>query len=92
MQKDKVLDDKPWWQFGHLWLVISGPAIVIVASFITLYLVLTSPNEVISGQDMEVGTTNGAKMIKGGEASAMQARNHAQTGEVPVANQSTAKP
>ena len=28
-------DPQPWWKFGHVWLVIAGPAIVVVAGFIT---------------------------------------------------------
>ena len=26
----------PWWKFGHVWLVIAGPLIVIVAGFVAL--------------------------------------------------------
>jgi hypothetical protein len=26
----------PWWRFGHVWLVIAGPAVVVVASFVTV--------------------------------------------------------
>jgi hypothetical protein len=35
----------PWWKFGHVWLVIVGPALVVVASFITLYLAITRPQD-----------------------------------------------
>ena len=30
--------NRPWWAFGHVWLVIAGPLVVVVASFITFYL------------------------------------------------------
>ena len=33
---------QPWWKFGHVWLVVAGPLIVVVASFITLYLAVRS--------------------------------------------------
>ena len=27
--------DKPWWRYPLLWMVIAGPALVVVASFVT---------------------------------------------------------
>jgi hypothetical protein len=65
----------PWWRFGHVWLVIAGPAVVVVASFVTLYLALNSPNTVL---DETVHARDAS------QAPAMQARNHAATGVVPV--------
>jgi hypothetical protein len=50
-----------------LWLVIAGPAIVVVASFVTLAAAIYWPDPVLSHEDVEsVATTP-----------AMQARNHA---------------
>ncbi|MBK5205321.1 MAG: FixH family protein [Polaromonas sp.] len=78
---------QPWWKFGHVWLVIAGPAIVVVASFVTLYLAITIPDPVdpmyntkqqAYGQAAQV-----AKPDRGSTANlapAMQARNHAATG------------
>lgn len=57
---------QPWWKFGHVWLVVAGPAVVVVASFVTLYLAITIPDPVITD----------AKSA----APAMLARNHAATG------------
>ncbi len=37
----------PWWKFGHVWLVLSGPAVVVVASFITFYLAAVGQDPVI---------------------------------------------
>jgi hypothetical protein len=71
---------QPWWKFGHVWMVIAGPAVVVVASFITLYLALSSPNTVLeteSAAQSQAGT--GASL-----APAMTARNHAATGVVPA--------
>ena len=71
---------QPWWKFGHVWMVIAGPAVVVVASFMTLYLALSSPNTVL-----ETGSV--AQSQKGAGASlapAMTARNHAATGVVQV--------
>lgn len=73
---------KPWWTFGYVWMVIAGPAIVVVASFVTLYLAITIPDPVIDTQAQyqsdqavkpDAGTSHNL-------APAMQARNHAATG------------
>jgi hypothetical protein len=34
----------PWWKFGHVWLVLAGPLVVIVAGFITLWLAMSRPD------------------------------------------------
>lgn len=79
-------DGQPWWKFAHVWMVFGLPAVVVVASFITLYLAIKIPDPVVTsyGQQApssavkpEVSSTN--------MAPAMQARNHAATGiKVPV--------
>ena len=33
----------PWWRFPMVWLVIGGPAVVVLASFATLALALLTP-------------------------------------------------
>ncbi|WP_396430216.1 nitrogen fixation protein FixH [Limnohabitans sp.] len=71
----------PWWSYGHVWLVISGPMIVVVASFITFYLAA-------HGQDPVLTQYNGEADLKTQDARttlapAMQARNHAATGTLP---------
>ena len=68
----------PWWSFAHVWMVIAGPAVVVVASFITLYLALSSPNTVIP-TELSAQAQNGTANM----APAMLARNHAATGVVP---------
>ncbi len=72
----------PWWRFGHMWMVVGGPAIVVVASFVTLYLAITRPDPVMDQnyyqKGMELNKTLGAN--PNSLAPAMQARNHAATG------------
>ncbi|MDO8718997.1 MAG: nitrogen fixation protein FixH [Polaromonas sp.] len=74
----------PWWKFGHMWLVVGGPAVVVVASFITLYLAIMSPNPVIDVQaEAQQAQARVAAPVAGpmpNMAPAMQARNHAATG------------
>jgi hypothetical protein len=68
---------QPWWKFGHVWLLIAGPAAVVVAGFVTLYLALRTPDPVIGGQ------TPAQQAGQASLAPALQARNHAATGLVP---------
>ena len=55
---------RPWWKERMLWLVIGGPLVVVVASFITLGLALRNPDPVIkpaveiSAVAAEVGSTS----------------------------------
>ena len=77
----------PWWRYGHVWLVIAGPALVVVASFITLYLAITRPDPVLAPDEYRPGGQI-SKSADGSAASlapAVQARNHAATGvQAPV--------
>ena len=76
----------PWWKFGHVWLVVSGPLVVVVASFITLYLAVTRPDPVVSEDYYQQGININQRRQAGQDGSlapAMQARNHAATGVVP---------
>ncbi len=76
----------PWWKFGHVWLVISGPVIVIIAGFITLYIAIKIPDPVVSEDYYQQGINiNRALEANPGLAPAVQARNHAATGTVPPA-------
>lgn len=72
----------PWWKFGHVWLVISGPAIVVVASFITLYLAISRPDPVLDDDYYRKGININKELAvhPSSLAPAMQGRNHAATG------------
>lgn len=64
----------PWWRFGHVWLLIAGPALVVVAGFVTLWLALTRPDPLVAEdyyrQGLEINQTL---------TPAIAARNHAVT-------------
>ncbi len=79
----------PWWKFGYVWLVVAGPAIVVVAGFATLYLAVTRPDPVITEdyyrKGIEINKTLGDRASAASLAPALQARNHAQTGVAPPA-------
>jgi uncharacterized protein len=74
-----------WWRFGHVWLVISGPAIVVVASFITLYLAVKGMDPVLDEDYYRKGVEINKTLADNPSslAPAVQARNHAQTGVKP---------
>ena len=40
MSTEKQLDVQPWWRYGHVWLVISGPLLVVVASFVSGWIAM----------------------------------------------------
>ena len=74
-------EGQPWWRFGLVWMVFAGPAVVVVAGFITLYIAITNPDPVLTV------TPRSAMQERQGitHAPAMQGRNHAATGELPNA-------
>ena len=86
MTQASNVSNLPWWKFGHVWLVISGPAAVVVASFITLYLAITRPDPVVTEdyyrKGLEINHTPGANAAS--LAPAVEARNHAATGVKPA--------
>lgn len=71
-----------WWQFGHVWLVISGPAAVVLASFFTLYLAVIGVDPVVDENYYRKGIEINRTLTEqaGNLAPAIQARNHAATG------------
>ena len=85
MQNPAAPNPPAWWKFGHVWLVIAGPAIVVVASFITLYLAIIHPDPVVDADYYRKGVEINRTLESGSApnlAPAMAARNHAQTGVV----------
>ncbi|MGX5664148.1 FixH family protein [Diaphorobacter nitroreducens] len=72
---------KPWWTFGHVWLVIAGPVIVIIAGFVTLWLAVSQPDPVIAEDYYQRGLNiNETLKEAGGDMTpAMKGRNHAAT-------------
>ena len=85
MQKNTTASGGPWWKFGHVWMILAGPAIVVLASFFTFYLAVTRPDPVLSedyyrqGVEINKSLGNDASL-----APALQARNHAATGVQPA--------
>lgn len=77
-------DNKPWWHFGFVWLVIAGPLVVVIASFITFFIATAEPDQVIDDyyrKGMEINQSLNAARDE--MAPALQARNNAATGIKP---------
>lgn len=66
------VDTQPWWRYGMVWLVIGGPAAVVVAGITTAVIAISGADPVIK---------EAATVVTQPDAStpAMQARNHAAT-------------
>jgi len=54
----------PWWRHGLVWLVIAGPAAVVLAGIATVWLAVAQPDPVVSDKAL---------------LPAVQGRNHAAT-------------
>ena len=73
----------PWWHFGHVWLVVAGPLVVVLASFFTFYLAYAGMDALVTEADFPPGGQR-VQSRPSNLAPAMQARNHAATGVVAL--------
>lgn len=76
-----VPESQPWWKYGHVWLVIAGPVIVVIAGFVTLWLALAQPDPVLAEDYYQRGLDIN-KTLKNADSAmtpAMKGRNHAAT-------------
>ncbi|MEO7393193.1 MAG: FixH family protein [Ramlibacter sp.] len=70
----------PWWKFGYVWLVMAGPAAVVVAGFATLWIAVRMPDPVLSEDYYRRGLEINKTLAKERAlAPALQGRNHAAT-------------
>ena len=80
--KNESPDTKRWWQYGHVWLIIAGPAAVVVAGFVTLAIAIKTPDPVLAEdyykRGLEINKTLAAEKDMQ-LAPAMQTRNHVVT-------------
>ena len=65
MDKQPLQPKMPWWRVKTMWLVIAGPAAVVVAGILTAVIA-------VGGADPVVGAD-----ADGSDTPAVQARNHA---------------
>jgi len=69
----------PWWKHGHVWLVVSGPALVVVAGVVTVFLAVKHPDAVIGGQEPARAARSSGPPQARALAPALEGRNHAAT-------------
>jgi hypothetical protein len=70
----------PWWKFGHVWLVIAGPAVVVVAALVTAWIAARSPDPVLAEEHARRPIAiNKAGANERALMPALQGRNHAAT-------------
>jgi len=83
--KDIPRASAPWWKHGFVWLLISGPAVVVVAGIATAVVAMRAPDPVVAAdyyrRGIEINKTLAAKDKAG--LPALQGRNHAATPTAP---------
>ena len=82
MSKEKSIVSAPWWQFGHVWLVIAGPLLVVVASFVSAYVAFQGNDTALIDDPAAIRAAREMQLHKDRSmVPAIQARNHAVTPE-----------
>jgi len=84
---------KPWWHYGHAWMVFGGPAAVVVACMYTIYLAVVGQDPIVDQEYYKHGSeinqtlqnekdmrNNSGLAEKNSLEPAVRARNHAATG------------
>lgn len=85
MQQNTVKSSGPWWKYWHVWMVVGGPAVVVIACMVTIYLAITRPDPLVNrDRYYEASQTMDPKAAAASLAPAGQARNHAATGVLPA--------
>lgn len=70
---------EPWWRFAFVWMVVAGPALVVVASFVTLWLALRTPDPVVESDYYRRGIEINKALADKKLMPALAGRNHAAT-------------
>lgn len=76
----------PWWSFPLLWMVVAGPAVVVAASFATLWIAMKTPDPVVAPDYYRQGIEINKALADKKLMPALAGRNHAATpdGDVPA--------
>lgn len=67
--------ETPWWRVGMVWLVLGGPAVVVVAGIVTAVIAYRGADEVL----VRPPSASEAPVQPGADTPAVTARNHAAT-------------
>ena len=85
MTNDDMEQPAPWWKHGHVWLLIAGPAAVVVAGVVTAVIAVRGADPVVEAdyyrRGMEINKALAA--AERAKLPALQGRNHAATPSTP---------
>lgn len=71
---------QPWWKYGHVWLVISGPLLVVIAAVVSAWIAFSHQDPVLAQDYYRQGLNiNKTLAQQAALVPAMQGRNHAAT-------------
>jgi uncharacterized protein len=80
----------PWWKVPHMWLVVGGPLLVVIAGFATFAIAVKYPDPVLNKADYERDLAAAHALEGQARLDALakmqpahQARNHAASPVVP---------
>jgi uncharacterized protein len=65
------VDDRPWWRYGMVWLVIGGPALVVVAAIGTAVVAVRGADPVVTAP----AASRAGATVDAAQTPAVQARN-----------------
>ena len=93
MSAPKQPDDSlntPWWKVPHMWMVVGGPLVVVVAAVATAVIAIRNPDPVLNKNDYERDLAASLRLEGQARVDALakmqpahQARNHAASPVVP---------
>lgn len=70
----------PWWKYGHMWLVLGGPAVVVVAGIVTAMIAVNGADVVVDADYYQKGLRINEELRSNKSlAPANAARNHVVT-------------
>ncbi len=71
----------PWWKYGMVWMVLSGPAVVVVAALCTAWIAVRYPDQRVAEDYYRKGLENNKTLAAEDKSlmPALQGRNHAAT-------------
>ena len=72
------ITSRPWYRHAWVWMLIAGPALVVVAAVFTAYLAMRDPDPVLANDAYEYGQKDTEAMQRQ-LMPAQKARNHAAT-------------
>lgn len=85
MKKEAAAGSGPWWKHPLMWMVLGGPAAVVVAGVATVVIAARQPDPVVAPDYYRRGIEINKTLTQREKAllPANQGRNHAATPAVP---------